>query len=125
MNKNAQKYYKTIYHMFPEHTHEEKSYLHKLKKFIERYDQLHPEATYEYYLEEFGEPQEVVSSYYIHIDHSLIIEKMKVKRLIKIATILLVTSFLSFMLWISYIRYIEFQSQTNLYTETTIQEENP
>ena len=50
---------------------------------------------------------------------------MKVKRLIKIATILLVTSFLSFMLWISYIRYIEFQSQTNLYTETTIQEENP
>lgn len=109
--------------MFPEHTNEEKSYLHKLKKFIERYDTLHPHVTYDHYLEKFGEPQEVVSSYYIHIDHSLIIEKMKVKKIIKIASIVLITSFLIFMLWISYIRYLEFQNQSNAYFETTIQNE--
>ena len=122
MNKDAQKYYKTIYRMFPEHTKEEKAYLHKLKKFIERYDTLYPHATYDHYLEKFGEPQEVVSSYYMHIDHSLIIEKMKVKKIVKIASIILVTSFLIFMLWISYIRYVEFQNQFNAYSETIIQE---
>ena len=73
-------------------------------------------------LEKFGEPQEVVSSYYMHIDHSLIIEKMKVKKIVKIASIILVTSFLIFMLWISYIRYVEFQNQFNAYSETIIQE---
>lgn len=95
--------------MFPEHSSEEKDYLHKLKAYIERYDQLYPDTTYEDYLEKFGEPQDIVSSYYMRVDNTLVIEKMKAKKVIKIASILLVTAFILFMLWISYKQYQEYQ----------------
>lgn len=120
MNKNARKYYKSIYRMFPEHTTEEKEYLYKLQKYIERYDQLHPETTYEYYLERFGEPQDIVSSYYARVDNTLIIEKMKIKKVVKITCIILLISFILFMLWISYTRYTAYQrSIENYYFEET------
>lgn len=109
MNKQAHQYYKDIYRMFPEHTHEEKNFLHQLEDFIQRYDTLHPDAQYDHYIEKFGEPQEIVSSYYKRVDNTLVIEKMKAKKIIKRASIILLVSFIIFMLWISYTRYQEYQ----------------
>lgn len=113
MNKKPHQYYKAIYHMFPEHTHEETNFLRQLEDLIQRYDYLHPDAQYEHYIEEFGEPQEIVSSYYKRIDNILVIEKMKAKKVIKRTSIILLVSFIIFMLWISYTRYQEYQYTKN------------
>lgn len=124
MNKDAQKYYKKIYNTFPEHTVEEKNFLQQLENYIKKYDALHPDTHYEQYIEQFGEPQEIVASYYKRIDNTLVIEKMKARKLIKRFSIILLVSFVIFMLWISYLRFKEYQvvkeSPSYYYYEETI-----
>lgn len=123
MNKAAKKYYQTIYRLFPDHSIEERHYLVRFKEYIRLYDQLHPDTTYEQYIEKFGEPQDVVSSYYVRIDNSIVISKMKSQKFIKSAICIFLVSFIILAMSFIYIRYNEYKNEMDdqpYYYETTI-----
>lgn len=97
MNLNK-KYYKNIKRLFPVHTKKEKQYLKQLRIEIEEYDK----ASYDELVHLFGEPIEIVKSYYDTINSQYLLNKMNTK---KIITILSLSIFILCSLYFGYKSY--------------------
>jgi hypothetical protein len=128
MNKIAKKYYKDVYFMFPNHSVEEKNFLHQLKTLIERHQQDYPETTYTQYTEKFGQPEDIVAAFYQRLDNKLIITKIQATRWIKYAVIVFIVISILFGIGSAYRHYKRYQYEQAIqesedyYVEETITE---
>ena len=79
-NKNVKKYIKQCKYLFPSYGKSEKEYIRKL---IDNIDDGSHDMTYDEVVERLGTPKEVIISYYEQEDMDKLIEKAKVRRLLK------------------------------------------
>lgn len=128
MDKACQRYYKTIKRLFPLHQREEKMFLYYLKNSLEYYSHQYSDMTYDDYVETFGNPYDIVSSYYEHIESDYVINQMKSRKTIKNLLLVFLTVFI---LTVTYYSVIYFQQNKEeiehqvYYEETTITDETP
>lgn len=135
MNKVSRQFYKNICHLFPLLGNEEKQFLDKFKNHLEVYENKFPSQTYEDYIQYFGEPNDIITTYYEHIESEYIIAHMKSRKIIKYISITFLCAFIVFSASFLFFRYKEYQlSKENQYfytekieeisDEEIIQEEN-
>ena len=79
-NKNVKKYIKQCKYLFASYGKSEKEYIRKL---IDNIDDGSHDMTYDEVVESLGTPKEVIISYYEQEDMDKLIEKAKVRRLLK------------------------------------------
>ena len=79
-NKNVKKYIKQCKYLFASYGKSEKEYIRKL---IDNIDDGSHDMTYDEVVERLGTPKEVIISYYEQEDMDKLIEKAKVRRLLK------------------------------------------
>ena len=79
-NKSIKKYIKQCKYLFASYGKSEKEYISKLIDYID--DGSH-DMTYDEVVERLGTPKEVIISYYEQEDMDRLIEKAKVRRLLK------------------------------------------
>ena len=79
-NKNIKKYIKQCKYLFASYGKSEKEYIRKL---IDNIDDGSHDMTYDEVVERLGTPKEVIISYYEQEDMDCLIEKAKVRRLLK------------------------------------------
>lgn len=126
MNKQTQKYYQTIHHLFPILGKPEKRYLKYVKTHLEEYEMNHQQTQYQDYVDYFGHPQDIVSAYYEHIESEYIITHMKARKMIKYATFIclfVVISVGTYLFWTRYQIYQEYLNSRVEYEDTYIIEE--
>lgn len=135
MNKVSRQFYRNIHHLFPLLGNEEKLFLDKFKNHLELYEKQFPTQTYTDYVEYFGEPSDIISTYYEHIESEYIINHMKSRKIIKHISVTFLCVFIIASITLIFFRYKEYQfSRENqcFYTEVIeetndeemIQEEN-
>lgn len=101
MNKNkaAKRYYRQLRKEFPKLDKQEISFLNLCKEAIFEYQDHHPDALINEYYDQFGEPEDIVSSYYEHIESEYVINHMKTRKLVSrfcfIAMIILIITCIS------------------------------
>lgn len=121
MNKQARKYYKKIYRMFPSHTRLERTYLKQLKQFMTTHSQRFPEDSYEDYVEKLGEPQDIILSYYEKVGNQYVISQMRTTQFMRyflIVFCVIVTVLLCSYTYFQYQEYLYFNE--DYYFEETI-----
>lgn len=80
MEKNAiKKYYQDIYKMFPIHGKNEKSYLDNIYNQIKEVSTLKKDCSYEFLVEEIGNPKDIVISYYQDLNTEQFIKEIDKK----------------------------------------------
>lgn len=79
-NKNVKKYIKQCKYLFASYGKSEKEYIRKL---IDNIDDGSHDMTYDEVVERLGTPKEIIISYYEQEDMDKLIEKAKVRRLLK------------------------------------------
>ena len=77
------KYYKNVKRLFPIHLKKERLYLQQLKEQIDEYEN----CSYDELVETFGEPIDIVKSYYDTINSRYLLLRMNIKRIITITCI--------------------------------------
>lgn len=82
MSTGKKTYLKKIKNCFSIPTKNEKAFLKKLIVDLSFYEQENPQANYDDYINKFGKPEELVSSYYTNYDNELnLIQKINFKRI--------------------------------------------
>lgn len=126
MNKQTKHYYKNICRKFPLMSKQEKIYLERLKQHLIRYEKKHPDITYDDYVAYFGEVDDIVASFYEHIESDYIIKRMKARKIIKYtSSFIIITSIILALLYVIILHkeYVSIQeSKGNYYFEETIVE---
>ena len=82
-NKSIKKYIKQCKYLFASYGKSEKEYIRKLIDNIDNIDDGSHDMTYDEVVERLGTPKEVIISYYEQEDMDCLIEKAKVRRLLK------------------------------------------
>ena len=120
-NKNVKKYIKQCKYLFASYGKSEKEYIRKL---IDNIDDGSHDMTYDEVVERLGTPKEVIISYYEQEDMDSLIEKAKVRRLLKnflsIALVILMV-FLCYKAYIYQKTFEEIRDSKGGYFEETIE----
>lgn len=124
-NKNTNQYYKQVHKTFPILSQQEKRFLHFFKHCLKNYEMNHPDLQYQDYIEQFGQPEVIISSYYEHIESDFIIHHMQSRKFLKRSLIILITLALCVSTYIIYTYYRAFHEFQNsqIYSEQTIIED--
>lgn len=125
MNKSVKQYYKKIKRTFPILGKEEKRYLSHIKKHLEEDEKKYPDYLYEDYINYYGYPEDVVSSYYEHVESEYIVKHMKARKIIKYTSLVCVIIIIFIAVYTSffvYQAYLESRDSIIYYEETIIQE---
>lgn len=120
------KYLNDVWILFPLHGKKEKEYLKYLSKQIESRETEYAEEDYSSLSEEFGSPQEIVSSFYEEVEFDYIIKKMKIRSLIKKALISILIMLIVCVIWLlslMYKNYLDIQQEIIKYEEEIIVED--
>ncbi|MEG0275576.1 MAG: DUF6120 family protein [Coprobacillus sp.] len=124
MNKVSRQFYNKIHRLFPLLGNEEKQFLNKFKEHLEIYETKYPSQTYDDYLEYFGNPKDIISTYYEHIESEYIVTHMKSRKIIKYLSITFICVFIAVSIALVFFRYKEYQlSKENQYFYTEVIEE--
>lgn len=120
-NKNVKKYIKQCKYLFASYGKSEKEYIRKL---IDNIDDGSHDMTYNEVVERLGTPKEVIISYYEQEDMDRLIEKAKVRRLLKnflsVALVVLMV-FLCYKAYIYQKTFEEIRDSKGGYFEETIE----
>lgn len=120
-NKNVKKYIKQCKYLFASYGKSEKEYIIKL---IDNIDDGSHDMTYDEVVERLGTPKEVIISYYEQEDMDSLIEKAKVRRLLKnflsVALVVLMV-FLCYKAYIYQKTFEEVRDSKGGYFEETIE----
>lgn len=120
-NKNVKKYIKQCKYLFASYGKSEKEYISKL---IDNIDDGSHDMTYDEVVERLGTPKEVIISYYEQEDMDSLIEKAKVRRLLKnflsVALVVLLV-FLCYKAYIYQKTFEEVRDSKDGYFEETIE----
>lgn len=128
MDKACQRYYKTVKRLFPLHQHEEKKFLYYLKETLEHHSHQHTEMTYDDYVDTFGNPYDIVATYYEHIESEYVITQMKSRKIVKNVLLIFLIVFILTVTYFSVIYYQEYKEKLQhqiYYEETSIMDETP
>ena len=120
-NKNVKKYIKQCKYLFASYGKSEKEYIRKL---IDNIDDGSHDMTYDEVVERLGTPKEIIISYYEQEDMDRLIEKAKVRRLLKNFLSVALAVLLVFLCYKSYIYQKTFEEVRDLkggYFEETIE----
>lgn len=120
------KYLNDVWILFPLHGKKEKEYLKYLSKQIESREAEYAEEDYSSLSEEFGSPQEIVSSFYEEVEFDYIIKKMKIRSLIKKALISILIMLIVYVIWLLslvYMNYLDAKQDIIKYEEEIIVED--
>ncbi|MEG0592074.1 MAG: DUF6120 family protein [Coprobacillus sp.] len=124
MNKISRQFFKKMNRSFPLLGNEEKRFLDKFKNHLEIYELKYPNQTYDDYIKYFGEPKDIISTYYEHIESEYIVTHMKARKIIKYISVTFLCVFVVTTLTLVFIRYKEYQlSKDTKYYSTEIIEE--
>ncbi len=126
MNRASQKYYRLLYRQFALLEKGEKRFLNEFKKHLALYAKKHPNHQLQDYIDEFGEPEDIISAYYEHIDSKYVIMHMRSRTIIKYVSILLVSIVLILagcLIYINYQTYLLHLDNDICYETTIIEEE--
>lgn len=124
MNKVSRQFFKKMNRSFPLLGNEEKMFLNKFKNHLEIYESKYPDQTYDDYIKYFGDPKDIISTYYEHIESEYIVTHMKSRKIIKYISVTFLCVFLVATLTLVFIRYKEYQlSKDTQYFSTEIIEE--
>ena len=120
-NKNVKKYIKQCKYLFASYGKSEKEYIRKL---IDNIDDGSHDMTYDEVVERLGTPKEIIISYYEQEDMDKLIEKAKVRRLLKnflsVALVVLMV-FLCYKAYIYQKTFEEIRDSKGGYFEETIE----
>ena len=95
MKKEAKTYYSEICKLFPIHRKKEKQYLAELKDLINEFCEDDSQSSYDDYVNEFGTPIDIVTSYYQTLETKDLVKEANKKKIIKITcTIVIVLCFI-------------------------------
>lgn len=78
------RYYRDVKKLFPIYAKKERFYLKQLKEQINEYD----DATYDELVNNFGDPIEIVKSYYETVNSRYLLKRINLKRIITMTCIL-------------------------------------
>lgn len=95
--KSTEKFKKEIKAIFPIRGRVEKDFLNKVFHSIDEYDEQFPNNSYQEIIENFGEPKEIVMSYYLNVEGDYILKKMKLRKFISWSSILIVFTVIVYM----------------------------
>lgn len=121
MNKSAKKYYQLLRHQFALLERGEKAFLNNFKKYLMTYSKRYPDHQLEDYINEFGEPEEIISAYYEHIDSKYVISHMKSRHIIKDTSLLLIfiVSIVAIYLIYTHYQMKQYYNNSDSYYEST------
>lgn len=125
MKKESKRYYKILQQLFPTLNNQEKKFLELFKQRLQQYEINHPDDLYDDYLEHFGDPVDIVSAYYEHIESEYIIKHMKSRTIVKRVLCTFLTIVIIFAIYIAiivYKLYVTMQDEMPVYEQTTITE---
>lgn len=125
MKKESKRYYKILQQLFPTLNNQEKKFLEQFKQRLQQYEINHPDDLYDDYLEHFGDPVDIVSAYYEHIESEYIIKHMKSRTIVKRVLCTLLTIVIIMAIYIAiivYKLYVTMQDEMPIYEQTTITE---
>ena len=80
MNKAAKTYYKKLYKSFPMMTHLEKDFLKEFKKSLINHASLYPHASIDDYYKKYGQPCDIIATYYEHFESEYITKYMNSRK---------------------------------------------
>lgn len=127
MKESVNQYLKDVKLLFPVFQKEEKAYFQRIKENILK-EANHENMTYDQCVEKYGEPTDVINSYFDEMDSQSLIMKIRkqkiTKRVIWTIGVVLILCILIVSLWKVHVineAYEEFQKQ-NFYWEDTIEE---
>lgn len=126
MNKHTKRYYKNICKKFPLMGKQEKTYLERFNQRLKRYEKKHPDVTYDDYVAYFGEVDDIIASFYEHIESEYIIKSMKTRKIVKYTSaFIIITIIILTLLYVIFLHkeYVSIQeNKEGYYFEETIVE---
>lgn len=103
------RYYRDVKRLFPIYAKKERLYLKQLKEQINEYD----EVSYDELVNNFGNPIDIVKSYYETINGQYLLKRMNLKRIITMTCILVL---MLSILYLGYRTYILSESIEEYYS---------
>lgn len=97
--KESKKYYRDIKKIFPIHGKREKQFLNSLKEQIVEYENENNNCTFKDLENVFGNPIEIVVSYYQSINNDYLLKKINMKRLLRFTCIIIISLVLIIFVW--------------------------
>ena len=123
MNSSIKKYIKACMLLFPVYGVKERKYLNNIKQNLIDIS-LEDELNYEQIIERYGEPSEVIASYYEQEGYLNIIKKNQLFSLIRksiIVLLILISIFLCYKSYNLHQQYLEIKNSNNGYFEEVIE----
>lgn len=123
MNSAIKKYIKTCKLLFPVYVSKERKYLNNIKQHLIDIS-LEEKLNYDQIIERYGEPSNVIASYYEQEGYLNIINKVKLFSLIRksiIVLLILISIFLCYKSYNLHQQYLEIKTDSNGYFEEVIE----
>ena len=123
MNSAIKKYIKTCKLLFPVYGSKERKYLNNIKQHLIDIS-LEEKLNYDQIIERYGEPSNVIASYYEQEGYLNIINKVKLFSLIRksiIVLLILISIFLFYRSYNLHQQYLEVKNSNNGYFEEVIE----
>ena len=99
--KELKQYFKEIKLLLPIYSSAERKFLKALRTSVEEYIEQNPECTIEDIYENFDEPEDAVYNYISALDYHRLCRAISVRRLLKIALlVLLIIALLNALFWV-------------------------
>jgi len=106
MMDNVEQYIKNVRKLFELSSKHERLYLKDLRNRLIDYSEKFTDATYSDYIEHFGEPKDILISYYEYTNTDLLIKRIKIRKYL--VSILIIMTILSLIFsTIIFINYLE------------------
>lgn len=120
MMKDSKKYYKNVKKLMPIYGKREKEFLNSLEERLN----LLKDCDYNNIVEELGEPKDMISTYYQNVDNDDLLEKVSIRRFIKVSIVILLVVVSAFCCYRAYIfqkEYDEIKNSMDGYFEEVIE----
>ena len=116
--KSIEIYYNQVCKLFPVCFKEEKIFLKNFKKQLYEFGNSTKNCSFDLIVEEFGEPKEIVKTYYDTVDYKRILNRIFYKKFIKLLTIIFLCFCVVYLIFIliTGIEIIENTVQRNVLT---------
>lgn len=118
--KDSKKYYKNVKKLMPIYGKREKEFLNSLEERLN----LLKDCDYNNIVEELGEPKDMISTYYQNVDNDDLLEKVSIRRFIKVSIVILLVVVSAFCCYRAYIfqkEYDEIKNSMDGYFEEVIE----
>ena len=124
-NEVTKKYYSQVKHLFPILSKQEKRFLQFFSEHLKNYELTHLNPQYNDLISYFGEPEDIISAYYEHIESKFIINHMRFRKIIKRTSFIFIAGVIVISTYFVYTIYRAFNEfkDSQIYSEQIIIQE--